>query len=774
MNNLSRKERLLQYRKQSRFPRYNLAEKNTNSGRQSWDYDPVELYNNPGEDLSGDINTMKQNILPNALSTGVNSLMLGSQLGEIGKSVYKDLFGKSLVDKAFKSATDSFVNAMGKELTNQIATNGLEKASISAVNKAGNSAAQTALGESAKNTAKTLSTIGSAANYAAAAYGLYDLTKSLATMGSNTRSSADMMDATSRQLDYRNGVGFERVGGINYGQEMKYAGAQNLSDTIGNTVKGASTGFAIGSIFPGLGNVIGAGIGALIGGVGSIFGGNARKRRVEQIINNTNLSIADQNKQNESVASSQGLRNQFYQNNYDSYGMLNADRGFNPSNALSKNSNVYRQVWTPEGKQFGEQGSWVGKGESQIDYDNGTASIVKEGKVGVDNVPSSAKEGDNITIAGNDIDWNTGDTFAREVAPHTAVIEEINKKERAIQNSNASQKTKEINMFNLRKAKQPHLMAAKQFTDRQQMQHQIEGMYGQPQYNCGKRGYAVGKEALQYLPYLFNLGIANKRYNTYKNAVPTAKQSFVPNQYIQPGLNALAAMYYDVQPELNAARDAYRQGLYINNNSGALSAGQRAAANTALGIGLMNNRSVAYAKAQDAMNKYRQAWAQSAIQAGGQEAARMQQSQAAYNDQLAASYANRLRGMETADNSKASVYSAFAKHMFDKMQLDRALDIQNRWLRMYDNPDSLQSNNNSKTEVSEYNYTPNETSYLNRYFPKYELKKPSENLFPSMDWKTRMKLGLFSIPNYSDQVSQYMNNLSLTNRNLGLYNPFTK
>nr|DAV06157.1 MAG TPA: hypothetical protein [Bacteriophage sp.] len=34
-----------------------------------------------------------------------------------------------------------------------------------------------------------------------------------------------MMDATSRQLDYRNGVGFERIGGVNYGQEMKYAGA---------------------------------------------------------------------------------------------------------------------------------------------------------------------------------------------------------------------------------------------------------------------------------------------------------------------------------------------------------------------------------------------------------------------------------------------------------------------------------------------------------------------------------------------------------------------
>lgn len=738
MNNLSRKERLLQYRKQSRFPRYNLAEKNTNSGRQSWDYNPVELYNNPGEDLSGDINTMKQNILPNALSTGVNSLMLGSQLGEIGKSVYKDLFGKSLVNQAFKSAADSSVNTMGKELTNQIVTNGLEKASTSAVSKVGSTAAQTALEESAKNTAKTLSTIGSVANYAGAAYGLYDLTNSILNMSKNTRSPEDMINATSTQTDIKNGVSYQRISGINPAQEGRYVRAQNLSDTIGNTIKSAGTGFAIGG-------PIGAGIGALVGGIGSIFGGAARRRKIQRMINYTNLDIANRNKQSESVASSQGLRNKFYQNNYDGYGMLNADRGFNPSNALSKNSNIYRQVWTPEGKQFGEQGSWVGKGESQIDYDNGTASIVKEGKVGVDNVPSSAKEGDNITIAGNDIDWNTGDTFAREVAPHTAVIEEINKKERAIQNSNASQKTKEINMFNLRKAKQPHLMAAKQFTDRQQMQHQIEGMYGQPQYNCGKRGYADGKEALQYLPYLFNLGIANKRYNTYKNAVPTAKQSFIPNQYIQPGLNALASMYYDVQPELNAARDAYRQGLYINNNSGALSAGQRAAANTALGIGLMNNRSAAYTKAQDMMNKYRQAWAQSAIQAGGQEAARMQQSQAAYNDQLAASYANRLRGMETADNSKASVYSAFAKHMFDKMQSDRALAIQNKWLRMYDNPDPLQSNNNSKTEgkTEESEYYPKISLVSDDWYdflhPNYSTGLSFK--FPS-DWRSFFRYGM--------------------------------
>ena len=54
------------------------------------------------------------------------------------------------------------------------------------------------------------------------------------------------------------------------------------SRAISNTIKGAGTGFAIGSFFPGLGNVIGAGIGGLIGGLGSLFGHDRRKRELRR------------------------------------------------------------------------------------------------------------------------------------------------------------------------------------------------------------------------------------------------------------------------------------------------------------------------------------------------------------------------------------------------------------------------------------------------------------------------------------------------------------
>jgi len=45
------------------------------------------------------------------------------------------------------------------------------------------------MAESAKQGAKTLANIGTAANIAAGAYGLYDLTNSIFGMSKNTRSS---------------------------------------------------------------------------------------------------------------------------------------------------------------------------------------------------------------------------------------------------------------------------------------------------------------------------------------------------------------------------------------------------------------------------------------------------------------------------------------------------------------------------------------------------------------------------------------------------------
>lgn len=84
------------------------------------------------------------------------------------------------------------------------------------------------------------------------------------------------------------------------------------------------------------------------------------------------------------------------------------------------------KVWTPNGYQSGPVNSLVGKGESIIDYTNGTGTIVTKGKVGVDNQPSSVSINDNNVIAGNDVDWSNGMKFSDQVAPLTAKLQMYN------------------------------------------------------------------------------------------------------------------------------------------------------------------------------------------------------------------------------------------------------------------------------------------------------------------------------------------------------------
>lgn len=690
MNDLSKKERLLWYRQQRNLPKYDLAVKSTSSGYQPFDYTKPETSLTQGYDVSQDTNALKQSAPLSIASDAITKATLPNSLAKIGSNVFYNQSFKELSKQAATEAAKTGSQAALRESLNQVTVVGGNIVAKEGAQEAIKAAQQQAASKALSSSAATA--VARGANIAAAAYGIYDTTKGIINMTNNVRSTGDMMDTASRQTSYRNGVAYERLGGISAGDEMKYASTQNTVDTVKNTVGGALAGGAVagaiaGSVVPGIGTAIGAGVGALTSLVGSIFAGKARKRKVQERLDRTATAIENQNRQNESLAASQGLREQFYQNRYSGNGMINANRGFNPSQVNNNGSGVFKEVWTPEGKQYDEQGSWVGKGESLLDYNTGKAAVVKQGKVGVDNQPASAKEGDSITIAGNDKNWITGNTFAKEVAPYTEVIEQINKKEDAVKNSNASQKTKEINMLNLMRAKMPYLAAAKKLTDQQQLQHQLEGMYGYPGYKCGKPGYDVGKWgelALQYGPYVLNWLTANNRYNMYKNATPTANNSYQVNPYSQRALNALSQMYYDPTPELNAARDAYRQQLYVNNNAGSLSAGQRAALNNALGIGLIKNRTSILQNAQKQMNEYRKAWATSALTAGEQEASRKQSAYGSYYDQLATSAAAKLKGMESAENAKMQVLNTFAKQLFDESQYRNTLNMYEKIQKLYD------------------------------------------------------------------------------------------
>ena len=754
---LSKKERLLRYRKQSRLPKYDIAMKKTSTGAQDFTYNPVQTSLTPGVDISGDIKSAKQKILPDALSTAVSTVTLPGSLskglegiGFMSAKEFNDKYGmyktieqtatnlfKNQAGNVTQDALKSSLTGVGTETTKlgvdsaaKIAETAAKNGVIDATSGAVGSSAQ----EFGKNTAEAAAQTGAAssassglttalgvANILASVYNTGKLIGDTIGMRSNVRSVSDIIDSTSRQTAYRNGVAYERRGGIAAEKERDYLKQQNTSSTIKNTLTGAGAGMATagaigaaaGSVVPGIGTAIGAAAGAIVGGLTSLFGASSAKRALANRLDRAALAIEGSNRQNESLAGTQGLRQQFYQTHAGNSGYLNADRGYNPPNGgiesydeVGRPEGKTKVVWTPEGKRVDKQGSWVGKGESLIDYTTGKATVVKEGKVGVDNQPSSAKEGDTVTIVGNDVNWKTGNTFAREVAPYALMIEGLNKTERAIQNSKASQKTKEINMLNLKRAKEPYLNAAKQLTDQQDMQHKIENMYGQqmnqyalPNYNwgkfwqgtkkvLGKIGTSLGKGAngiAQYAPYLMNAMAATKQYYDYKNSTPTARNSYVANAYAPSALNALASLYYDPSTELSAARDAYRNQLYLNNNAGSLSAGQRAMLNNALSIGLMKSRSAILQNAQNKMNEYKEKYATQALTTGNEEAARRQNALAAYNTQLANAYAARLKGMETAQKSLGNIFEMFGKHVFDSDQYRKALGIQERHGSLYDN-----------------------------------------------------------------------------------------
>ena len=132
------------------------------------------------------------------------------------------------------------------------------------------------------------------------------------------------------------------------------------------------------------------------------------------------------------------------------------------------------KVWTPNGYQSGPVNSLVGKGESIIDYTNGTGTLVTKGKVGVDNQPSSVSINDNNVIAGNDIDWSNGMKFSDQVAPLTAKLQMYNNIEKRAgkksELSSLSKQTMELQKNQLDRAKAPILQAMKNITDRQERQ----------------------------------------------------------------------------------------------------------------------------------------------------------------------------------------------------------------------------------------------------------------------------------------------------------------
>lgn len=143
------------------------------------------------------------------------------------------------------------------------------------------------------------------------------------------KDQSELFGMSGQRTDQAFGVNYQAQNDINKRQAMADISASNTTNTLAMTGSGAAAGAAVGTaIVPGIGSLIGGAAGAIVGLFGGLFGGKkARKRQRRKIFNaqqNANLI----NQANQSSAATEGLTQQYYLNNGNTYDdVLYANRG---------------------------------------------------------------------------------------------------------------------------------------------------------------------------------------------------------------------------------------------------------------------------------------------------------------------------------------------------------------------------------------------------------------------------------------------------------------
>lgn len=331
------------------------------------------------------------------------------------------------------------------------------------------------------------------------------------------------------------------------------------------------------------------------------------------------------------------------------------------------------KVWTPNGYQSGPVNSLVGKGESIIDYTNGTGTLVTKGKVGVDNQPSSVSVNDNNVIAGNDVDWSNGMKFSDQVAPLTAKLQMYNNIEKRAgkksELSSLSKQTMELQKNQLDRAKAPILQAMKNITDRQEKQHQIEDYAAQIKHNCGKDRFDNGKSLWDKTKqaisswsksgkgkvsnlmldagYAFPALLETQMLNHWRRENPVMPNIYAANRYAPIALQTMAGNRVSANPILEKLYAQDRQAAYQLANSGGYTGGQRQANRVALALGNQRNVADALMNVQEKNAAYRNAYAEMAARLGDSDAQRLQQSNQYEWEAYNRAHGAKTKGIET-------------------------------------------------------------------------------------------------------------------------------
>lgn len=745
------------YLKYKYLPKYDLASKRT---------DPANMYlginaNDQADDVNKQTSMQLSNGIQSNMSSLVNNLSFPSTaaafspaatstLGSTVPSIIPSgISASSLIPatSTLGSTASSLLIPAGSSLSGiSAATAGLtgrvaglspqllakaqQQALTTGMKSAGKASLSNAIGSAG-------AIAGNILNVGSAIYNGIALGKGLSSMDKNVKSTKDLQGSVSTFNDNINGVGYQGYGGIDTDAEIKYMKALDKQSTINNTTSGfgagAGVGGLVGSIFPGAGSLIGAGIGGLFGAIGGLFGSHRKKRnherKLRRRIGQLQISNDGYNTQALSEARTKALQNEYYDNNGYSTGLYSADRGKDQNYNNKQNDTVkqYGKVWTPAGEQYGPINGRIGKGESQWDFINGQASYVDKGVKRADDQFTSAENGDHIYIAGNDIDITNGISFADQAAKPAQEVEKTNKLINEIQNGRGNDKTKELNLKQANLYKEQLLQKGKEIMNRQEKQHKMLGLLQSRSYDDGKDWSSLINYGTTSLPYIFGLTTAMGQKNMYKKLPMHAESPYAINNYANIALDKLASLKYDPYNPINAVKDAYRQQLYNINNAGGMSPGQRMIQQAKLNSTYQRNIADTYDKANEINNNYRAQYAQALLQEGARDAAARQQANQIQQERIREANAQKLRGIESANQGILNSLSGFAKNLYNNYQQFRSERYNNKLLDLY----AKDIDSRSKEDVPAQKQLEKHYDFSNNSFAK----KLYESMMPKMTFK---------------------------------------
>lgn len=139
----------------------------------------------------------------------------------------------------------------------------------------------------------------------------------------------ELFGMSGQRTDQAFGVNYQAYNDINKRQAMADISASNKTNTLAMTGSGAAAGAAVGTaIVPGIGSLIGGAAGAIVGLFGGLFGGKKARERQRRKIFNAQQNVNLINQANQSSAATEGLTQQYYLNNGNTYDdVLYANRG---------------------------------------------------------------------------------------------------------------------------------------------------------------------------------------------------------------------------------------------------------------------------------------------------------------------------------------------------------------------------------------------------------------------------------------------------------------